>query len=91
MTHGFENHTPYAVSIDLYAEADSTDQLSYDIFAQPSVVNSKRAVVRIQPRGPAGQNFIGYLDRRQAIFFRNWLTAWIEKGAPEVEDDHSEG
>ena len=82
MTAGFENHTPELVEIEL---TDSAGKRAGSIQAQSSIMSETQLVLQFQVwREILGERSlttaVGWINKREAIYLRKRLTAFIEAG-----------
>jgi hypothetical protein len=93
MTAGFENHTPQLAEISLQ---DSAGNWSGNIQVQSSIMSETQVVIQFQVwREILGERTlttaVGWLSKREAIYLRNRLTAFIEAGIGAEVEEGSKG
>lgn len=92
MTAGFENHTPMLCTVSLEG---GDGELKGEVKVQDGMAVRNRLVLWTTTwertvdleSPPVKTECFGYLNRREAIFLRNKLNAFIEKGLDDVMEE----
>jgi hypothetical protein len=92
-TYGFENHTGDAAMASIKGfrhRVGSTEDEAYEVatlVVRPSITQPDMVQVQMLSTVTVpGISVGGYLNRREAIYLRNRLTAFIEQGLDTPED-----